>query len=133
MEKFIKNSWKKSSKIIEKIHQILLKKNHQKFLKKLLKKIIKNFWKKSSKIFAKSPKNSSKNNSRPGKKIFFSNQTKNKYKLIFNQNKKKIFFLGLGEKKFIKKRKSQDWSRWQECPMVKIFWNRTTRCYNNIL
>jgi hypothetical protein len=58
------------------------------------------------KIIEKSPKNPS----RAGKKIFFSNQTKNQCKLIFNQNKKKNFFLGLGEKKFIKNRKSQDWS-----------------------
>ncbi len=74
------------------------------------------------KIIDKSPKKLKKNLPGLAKKYFFSNQTKNKYKLIFNQNKKKIFFFGLGEKKFIKNRKSQDWSPRMECPMVPNFW-----------
>ncbi len=54
----------------------MIKKNHQKLMKN-------------------HQKNSSKNPSRAGKKIYFFKQTKNKYKLIFNHNKKKIiFFLG---------------------------------------
>ncbi len=68
-----------------------LKKNHQKlFLNslKFLKKIIK----KNFKIIEKSPIKYIENPSRAVKKNFFSNQTKNKYKLIFNQNKKKIIF-----------------------------------------
>ncbi len=61
----------------------MCKKNSLKFLKKLSK-----IFKKSSKIYEKTPKKTS----RSGKNFFFSNQIKNKYKLIFNQNKKKNFF-----------------------------------------
>ncbi len=65
-----------------------------------MKKFIKNYWKNLSKIIEKiiekNTENSSKKPFRAGKKIIFSNRTKNKYKLIFNQNKKKnLFFLGL--------------------------------------
>jgi phage regulator Rha-like protein len=50
-----------------------------------LKKIIK-------KLLKITKKNHQKNLPGLAKKIFFSNQTKNKCKLIFNQNKKKIIF-----------------------------------------
>jgi hypothetical protein len=54
--------------------------------------------KKFPKTCKKRHQKNSKIPSRSVKKIFFSNQIKNKYKLIFNKNKKKKFFLGLGEK-----------------------------------
>ncbi len=89
----MKKLLKKSSKNLEK--------NSSKFVKEFIKVI-----EKMIKIFEK---NHQKNLPGLAKKIFFSNQTKNKCKLIFNQNKKKIiFFWDL--KKFIKNRKSQDWS-----------------------
>jgi hypothetical protein len=78
-------------------------------LSKLLKNSSKLFEKNLQKLLKNYQKNSAKKPSRAGKKIFFSKQTKNNCKLIFNQNKKKkFFFLGLGEKKFIKNPKSQN-------------------------
>jgi hypothetical protein len=53
-----------------------------------LKKIIK----KNLKIIEKIIKKIQKKPPRAGKKIFISNQFKNKYKLTFDENKKKLFF-----------------------------------------
>jgi hypothetical protein len=93
-EKLLKNLKKNLSKIIKKIHQKLIKR----FIKKSPKKLVK--------IIEKSPKNPY----RSGKKIFFPIKLKISANLFSIKIKKKIFFLGLGEKKFIKNQKSQDWS-----------------------
>ncbi len=93
-KKSIKNTWKKSSKIFEKSIKIYLKNKSKnlKFIQKYFSIKIKK--KKKSQKLAKKRQKNSKIPSRSGKKNFFSNQIKNKYKLSFNQNKKKNFFFG---------------------------------------
>jgi hypothetical protein len=95
-----------------------LKKNIQKFIKK----IIKNSLKKSSKILEKHQKNQQKILPGLAKKYFFPIKIKISAKLFSIKIKRKIFFLGLGEKKHVKNRKSQDWSPRMECPIVPNFW-----------
>ena len=74
LKKFIKN-YRKNLEIFQKFFSIKIKKK---------KKNLKNLQKKTKKIPIKTFEG--------WQKFFFSNQIKNKYKLIFNQNKKKKFF-----------------------------------------
>ncbi len=60
----------------------------------------------------KSLKNHQKNLSGLAKKYFFQIKLKISTNLFSIKIKKKKFFLGLGEKKFKKNPKSQDWRAW---------------------
>ena len=136
MKKLFKNHQKIHQKLLKKILKKILEKFIQileKIHQKLYKKSIKNYWKnhqknsskiieKSPKIYERSPKKLKKN--LPGLAInfFFPIKLKISTNLFSIKIKKKIFFLGLGEKNFIKNPKSQDWRARLDCPIILNFW-----------